>query len=368
MQVYPERLKQQLQDQLAPVYLVFGDDPFLVAEACDNIRQAAKSQGFDERKRLVQDKDFDWHALVESSQTLSLFSSQQLIELELPELKLGRDGGKALTDFSAQQAPDQILLLFGPQLKKAQKDSKWFKTLTQKGVFVPVYTPSLAQLPNYIRGRAQQLELRLSQDAVQLLASLYEGNLLALQQSLEKLQLLYLNQNNAQSSELNAEQVQTMVEDNSRYDLFALQDAILSQDYAAFVHCMQRLLETGTDIVLIHWLLVRLHQSLKKVRYAQRQNKPVKAAMEAEQIWDKNQTAFLALLSSDSPARNHARIELLERLELAIKRDSGEDPIILALHAGLLFFQQGNRAIALNTYARDEFYSNSPYSHFGWNL
>lgn len=368
MQVYPERLPQQLQDKLVPVYLVFGDDPFLVAEACDRIRQAAKAQGFDERKRLVQDKEFDWHTLFESSQTLSLFSSQQLIELELPELKLGREGGKALIDFVAQQAPDQLLLLFGPQLKKAHKDSKWFKTLSQTGVFVPVYTPTLAQLPNYIRNRAQQLQLQLSQDAVQLLASLYEGNLLALQQSLEKLQLLYLDSTNTPASELHAEQVQSMVEDNSRYDLFALQDAILGQDYEAFVHCLQRLLETGTDIVLVHWLLMRVHNSLKKVRHAQRQNKPVKAAMESEQIWDKNQSAFLALLAADSPARHHARIELLERLELAIKRDSGEDPIILALHAGLLFFQQGNRALALNTYAKDEFYSNSPYSHFGWNL
>lgn len=364
MQLYPERLPQHLNEQLAPVYLVFGDEPFLVAETCDLIRKAAKQRGFDERQRYVQDKDFYWFQLHEGGQTLSLFSSQQLVELELPEVKLGRDGGKALIDFHQQQSPDQVLLLFGPRLKKEQQNAKWFKALTAKGVFVPIYGPDKAQLPTFIQKRAERLKLPLNQDAIQQLASFYEGNLLALQQSLEKLQLLYPHPNNL----ISLEQVQTAVEDNSRFDLFALRACILAQDYAAFVHCLQRLRETGTDLVLVHWLLTQTHQSMKKVRQAQRNRQNMASIWAAERIWPKDQSAFLQLVQQDTAACAHARNELLQRLELAIKQDSGEDPLTLALHLGLLFFQQGNRAIGLNTYARDEFYADSAYSHFGWNL
>ena len=45
MRVYPEKLQAQLKQQLLLVYLVSGDEPLLVQECCDLVRQAARDAG-----------------------------------------------------------------------------------------------------------------------------------------------------------------------------------------------------------------------------------------------------------------------------------------------------------------------------------
>ena len=45
MRLYPEKLAGHLKQQLLPVYLVSGDEPLLVQECCDQVRQAARAAG-----------------------------------------------------------------------------------------------------------------------------------------------------------------------------------------------------------------------------------------------------------------------------------------------------------------------------------
>ena len=50
MRVYPEKLATHLQQQLLPVYLISGDEPLLVQECADLVRQQARAQGCGERE------------------------------------------------------------------------------------------------------------------------------------------------------------------------------------------------------------------------------------------------------------------------------------------------------------------------------
>ncbi|MEW6354620.1 MAG: hypothetical protein AB1469_10150 [Pseudomonadota bacterium] len=43
MRIKPEQIGAHLKRALAPVYLVFGDEPLQVAETCDVIRAAARA-------------------------------------------------------------------------------------------------------------------------------------------------------------------------------------------------------------------------------------------------------------------------------------------------------------------------------------
>ncbi len=334
MQLYADRLVSHLKQTLAPIYLVFGDEPYLVSECCDLIRKAARKQGFDERQRFTQDKEFSWDSLFNASHTLSLFTSKQIIELELPEAKPGRDGSAALADYANAQMPDQILILFGAHLRKDQQKSKWFQALQKNGVFIPVYSPDRNKLPAFVQQRAERLGLTLEPEATQQLCNWYEGNLLALSQALEKLKLLYPEQR------INLAAVEGANEDSSRFDVFSLRDTLVQQKPKAFLHCLQRLLETGTEPVLIYWVLQRLHFTLVNLRQALRQKQNLQAIWAAENIWAAQQDHYLQLARKDTPYRSQARIHLLERLEYALKRDSGESPQILATHIGLLFMPQ----------------------------
>ncbi|MFU8784780.1 DNA polymerase III subunit delta [Aliidiomarina sp.] len=369
MQLYPERLSSHLQEKLAPIYLVFGDEPFLVAECCDQIRQAARAQGFSERQRFTQDKEFSWDALFTASQTLSLFTEQQVIELELPDAKPGRDGSQALAEYANTQTSDQLLLLFGPNLRKDQQNSKWFKALVKNGVFVPIYRPNRQHLPKFVVQRANAMGLHLAPDAVQQLCDWYEGNLLALNQALQKLSLLHCPSAANETKQptavtISLEEVRNANHDSSRFDVFSLREAIVQQRSQEFMHCLQRLFETGSEPVLIHWVLQRLHFALANIRQAKRQQQSLQPIWSAENIWQSQQDAYLRLAQTDSAPRSAARIHLLERLEYALKRDSKECPKTLACHIGLLFFPEHSGLGALEAV---NFAVNNPLQHIPLN-
>ena len=73
MKVRSEQLDSHLQSDLAPVYIVSGDEPLLVQEAADAIRSAARRQDYATRDLLHVERSFDWHSLLNSADTLSLY-------------------------------------------------------------------------------------------------------------------------------------------------------------------------------------------------------------------------------------------------------------------------------------------------------
>ncbi|MCV5264264.1 DNA polymerase III subunit delta, partial [Escherichia coli] len=74
-----------LAKHLKQVYLIFGNEPLLIQESRQAIQKTALQHGFEERHRFAVDTSLDWNQVYDCFQALSLFSSRQLIELEIPE-------------------------------------------------------------------------------------------------------------------------------------------------------------------------------------------------------------------------------------------------------------------------------------------
>jgi len=87
---------------MLPLYVFSGDEPLLMMEAMDQLRIAAKRLGFTEREVMLQERGFDWSALMSAGQTMSLFGDKRWVELRIPTGKPGRDGADALKQFAAQ--------------------------------------------------------------------------------------------------------------------------------------------------------------------------------------------------------------------------------------------------------------------------
>ncbi|WP_113907396.1 DNA polymerase III subunit delta [Aliidiomarina celeris] len=330
MQVQTNKLTEHLSQALKPCYLVFGDEPFLCQQALDEIRKAAKQQGFEERIQLTQDKQFDWNELHSQGQTQSLFSSQQLIELELPDASPGRDGGAALQSFIASQSPDQCLLVFGPRINKTTQSTKWFKALEKHGVFVPIYTPDRDRLPNYIQQRARVHNVQLDNSALAQLSLWYEGNLLALEQALMKLSLQEPNR----LAPWTAHEIEQNASDQSRYDIFMLRDTLVTGQLERYLHSLERLHEMGTEPVLMLWALHKLQSILDQLARTLAHGGSTKTVFNQERIWQ-HQGEFERLARAYTPQMNMHLSTLLERAEMAIKRASGENIMVLFAHFGI---------------------------------
>ena len=251
MQVYPNRFNIDSTAELKPFYLFFGDEPQQKLECIESIRSAALTRGFDERQSLVADGQFSWDTLIEATQTLSLFSTRQIIELELPTGKPGAEGSKVLTSLAQQINPDVLIVIHGGKIGKDVQNTKWFKAVDMHAIYVPCYPLEGNALYQWINNQMRLVGMQSSKQVSQLLVDYCEGNLLAAKQEIQKLMLLYPQGNPS------FEQVEQAVVDQSRFTVFHLIDVLLSGDAQKAVKMLYRLESEGVEPNIIVWALTR---------------------------------------------------------------------------------------------------------------
>ena len=146
MPIKLEQLAGSLQRGLAPIYLIGGEEPLLLQECCDQIREAAKAQGIVERELLQVDRSFDWSEL-EQAAAPSLFATQKIIDLRLRTGKPGREGGKVLSEWADAPDPNMVLLVSCEQWDSGSRKSKWAAKLEKAGQRVDIWPIKAQELP-----------------------------------------------------------------------------------------------------------------------------------------------------------------------------------------------------------------------------
>lgn len=287
MNLRPDQLPAHLERPLAPLYVLFGDEPLLVLEAADAIRAAARAQGFDERETLVVGQGFRWDQLTAAAGNLSLFGARKLVDLRIPTGKPGRDGGEALQRYAATLNPDTVTLVTLPELDWATRKTAWFKALEAAGTVVELNAPARERLPEWIAARLARQAQRASREALDFIAEHVEGNLLAAHQEILKLGLLH------PPGELTLEDVRAAVLSVARYDLDALREALLEGDPARCVRLLDGLRAEGAAPPLVLWAMATEIRTLAALAGARESGQPLAAAMKAERVFDDRRRARL---------------------------------------------------------------------------
>lgn len=271
-----------------PVYLVTGDEALLHSEASDAIRSFLRSQEFTERELMHVDAQFNWDLVFHTANSLSLFAERRIIELRLGSYKINKATSDQLQAYLDNPAPDTALLLLANRLDANAKKSAWFKRVEQQGLIVEIWPIELDQLPQWLEKRASTLDLKFESDAARLFADRIEGNLLAAQQELEKLALLYPGQT------LSIDQISDSVSDSSRFDIFSLTDAALSSEVDRCAHIVATLKQEGVEAPVVLWALTRELRTLYTLIEAISQGKNYDQLAQRYRIWGKRKTLVRA--------------------------------------------------------------------------
>lgn len=261
MRLRPEQLGGALKKNLAPVYLLSGDEPQQMGELADQVRKAAREAGYLSREVFSADANFDWQALAMSLNSYSLFSDKKIIDLRLPGGTPGAEGSKVLQGFCDSPAEDTLLLISSGKIASASLKSKWLQGIEKQGVFIQVWPVGADQMPAWLEKRLQMRGLSVDPDGLALLTSRVEGNLLAAAQEVEKLFVLY------GPGRLSVQQLAEAVTDSARYGVFILVDAIWSGDAGRLAKMLTSLQEEGVAAPVVLWAIardIRLLISVKK--------------------------------------------------------------------------------------------------------
>jgi DNA polymerase-3 subunit delta len=344
MQVRPNQFDSHLANKALPaIILLFGDEPQQKLDVLDAIRAKAKQSGFEERQSLTADGDFSWHQLIDATQTMSLFSDKQYIELTLPTGKPGAQGAAILTEIAQNTSDDVLLLIQGPKIGKDVQNAKWFKQLLNNAWFCHCYELQGNQLGQWIKQRAQTLNVPLNSDGCAVIADMSEGNLLAANQEILKLALIYPNE-----TVLDQQKVSAAVIDQSRYTVFQFTDEVLAANMSKAMKMLYRLESEGIEPNIVLWSLIKEAQLLEQcLTYHQRSEQIPYAKL---RIWQNKQSLYNSALMRLSGAHIAILIEHLQKADSMLKSESVDKPFVLISHLALLFLPAPIEQYSLTTY------------------
>ena len=323
MQLRPDALEPHLAKGLAGLYVVYGDEHLLAQEACDRIRAAARAAGFTDRSVFTVERGFDWSSLLGASQSMSLFGDRQLVELRIPSGKPGKEGAEALKTLAAAANPDVLMLVTLPRLDAATQKSAWFTALAEGGVALKVDPVERAALPNWIGQRLALQGQRVAQGddgrrALQFVAERVEGNLLAAHQEIQKLGLLY------PQGVLSFEQIHDAVLNVARYDVFKLNEAMLTGDVGRLARMLDGLRGEGEASVLVLWAVVEEIRTLLRIRRGVAAGKPLAMLLRENRVWGPRERLIGPALSRLSEQTLERGLALAARLDRQVKGLSGQ--------------------------------------------
>lgn len=309
----PEQLNESLKKGLQALYILVGDEPLAQKECLDAIRLKARQAGCSERTSYTIDRYFNWQQLSYFDQSMSLFSSQRILEIYMPSGKPGVEGGKALSKLAHKFMANTTVIIVLPTLERDTKNSAWFTSLSQTGVCVALNEVGINALPQWIAQRLEQQNQSTGSATLEFIANQVEGNLLAAHQEIQKLGLLY------HKGCLTDSEVREAVLNVSRFDAFQLGEAVLEGNAERAVRILQALQDEGEQPVAVMNPLMWVLRPLVRMKHAEAKGENLNNAMTQARIFGDRQHLIRRALSRLSLRQLDAALAKLTDIDKTAK-------------------------------------------------
>lgn len=236
---------------LYPLYFIHGDDPCLIRDACDWIRNLAKAHGFLQRKIVHVEEQTAWEIACNAIQNESFLAEKQCVELRNPKAKFDSKIKDFFSHYLPHPSDHTVLIIISDKLDKAQQKTKWFNLFDQYGLIITIWPLRKEEYIAWLNKQCVKAELTIEADGLQYLAHYTEGNLLAAEQIIKLLALLY------PKTKISCEQIKTLVINQTQFTVFDLGQALAAHNGKRAFFILKTLKETKTEPVLILWAVTK---------------------------------------------------------------------------------------------------------------
>ena len=252
MIVTPDQLSVQLKQTFSTCYLLTGNEPVLIQESIEDIKQAARHQGYLMTDITVIEETFNWEAWLAENQSLSLFSEKKIHLLYFTAPKLSETARNSLKKIADAPPSDHCYLFICPLLDSVSLKTKWYLSLQAQMTTLVFWPSTLKTQRLWLEKKLRYHDLSMQEDARQCLLERTQGNLLATKQYLDHLVLLYPARHRVSLSEL-----LELISDQASFTLFDLVDACNLGQPNSCVHMLEKFALQGTEPILILWACIR---------------------------------------------------------------------------------------------------------------
>ncbi len=276
----------------AAIYLIAGSEPLLIRDHLDQLRKTLREAGYEDIQSLTADSTFDWVALLDEGDMLSLFASRKCRIINIVNGKPGQKGSKAIQRICDNLDDETLFIFVVPSLDKTTRNANWCKRLQQLGEVIELKPVYANQLPAWISQRARVKGLEIDEQSASFLAERTEGNLLAADQELEKLSIRFKDQ-----QQIDFDTIEKSVSQSARYTHFVLVDACLEGKFARAMKILNSLRDEGYVTTQIRWALQSTLVQLNSLKLAQSNGSLGDRVWQSLRIWKSKQRLYQQALS-----------------------------------------------------------------------
>ena len=254
----PQKLNEAIRrHEIYPLYLLYGDESFLIDEALAALEKEALGEGLrDFNLNTFYAGDVATDLIRDAVETLPMMAQVRVVVVKEAH-ELSDKDWDVLLPLVENPVPSSAFICVA---RKIDKRKKYIKRFTESGVVIEFKRPYDNQIPEWIGIIAKKHGITMSAEAVDLMHQLVGSDLQDVNAEMQKL-AQYLGERKVASPD-DLLQIISRVRIESVFDLT---DAIGSNDRPRALYCLANLLDQGQNEVGVISLISRHVRILKLV-------------------------------------------------------------------------------------------------------
>lgn len=228
--------------KLSPIYVIYGEE-FYIRETASNYLKKIIKKLNGSIERVTFDSKTDINDFINNLNEVSMFSSFKLvIASEFSDLK--NEQVEKLVEYLENPSSEVILLLLSYKIDKRKKA---VTNILNYGIICNAKHPDKNELQLWIRGFGKERLRTIEPQAIDFLATRYDGDLSRIEKELEKT-VLYLNE----KTEISRKDIEYTATGVSSCSIFDISPVLAKKDRKQTLQRVQKLLDAGDTPISIN--------------------------------------------------------------------------------------------------------------------
>lgn len=232
----------EIEKKLDNIYVIKGDDDFLIQKAIEKIATACGVDFPDLDMSRFDSENFDGQTLMSCLEQLP-FSAKKRIVVVKNLTKISEQDKTRMKEYATSPNPSTCLVL------SASNGYENFSFIT-KSVIVECFKLDFPYLQKYIVGELEKLGKKISEPAVKMLVEYTSSNMTRISSEVQKLSTAY-----CQNDMITSETVSSLVTKDNEYQIFELSTALAERDGQKAFQIVKLMLERKEDPSMILGLI-----------------------------------------------------------------------------------------------------------------
>jgi DNA polymerase-3 subunit delta len=256
----PKNIIKKIQDLNKNCLIILGNEPVVSNHIKKDIRSFTDSNNIEYQSISIDslNKLDQIKPLFENN---SLFSNQTLFIISIPGGRIPEDTKKFIVKVILENKNDLFVIHFQNNTKELLK-SAWFNEIKRSSLQLEAKEPTIQQIQDAIKVRANFYNLNLDDESLSLLSNLSLGNLLAAENEIIKLSLLDINTN------IDAKKLISHISNGSKFDSFKLLDFCMTGQIKKTAQALSYFEEEGIEPLILNGLFSWVFTAISKLKFS----------------------------------------------------------------------------------------------------